>query len=229
MGGDGRRFARFLGGNKKLVLSYDWDEHDWLDPSVPRSGTLPGEGYTIYMLRASAIDVRDEWAEGESLQEFRYYGGGEARDTGVPAEVREACEGWYLKLSQESARAGLTIRFSGSLGTERDVDKLLGFIGTASPHLPITTSELDSGTTSGLIELHRATNSSRVKGFVIRMHEGGDQIPFAFLDRGNSWVITGLVKTQPREFPEDEAKTIWLLDSMIHHGVDLRATDDGNA
>jgi hypothetical protein len=254
VGVGGTQLARFLGRHRKLVLSYDWEDQDWLDRKTPRDGTLPGEGYTSYMLRVSPIDERDEWEEGDTLQEFHFNGGGEVNDKRVPPEVEEAFEKWYGKLSIASARTGLTIRFVGSLGTEDAVDRLLGTVRSASPHLPVWIAELDEETankvrkTHEILEVLRTRSATpvadvrtakadsevggrprkaRVKGVSIRLHRDGEEMPFAFMDYGDCWVVSGSVKTQPMEFPDDEAKIIWLLEIMMYQGVKLNATDDG--
>jgi len=245
--------ARFLGGHRKLVLSYDWEDQDWLDPSAPRNGTLPGEGYTSYMMTVSPIDERNEWEEGGALEEFHFYGGGDVMERQIPPEVEGAFEKWYAKLRLDSAITGLTIRFVGSVGTEEAVDKLLGTIKSAGPHLPLWIAELgeeradrerkahealdlartrgkenrvNGGSASAGSESGETLKDARVKGISIRMHQGGEEVPIAFVDHGDCWVLSGTVKTQPVEFPDDEAKMIWLFDAMMHEGVDLSATDD---
>ncbi len=249
----GRQLARFLGGHKKLVLSYDWEDQDWLDPTAPRTGTLPGEGYTSYMMTVSPIDERNEWDEGDALEEFHFCGGSEVIEGQVPPEVEDAFESWYAKLRLDSAGAGLTIRFVGSAGTEDAVDKLLDAIESASPHLPVWVAELGegradkertahetldlvgtkgrasgahAGTTRADSESRGRFKDARVKGFSLRMHQGGEEMPIAFVDHGDRWMLSGTVKTQPAEFPSDEAKLIWLFDVMMHQGVDLSVTDD---
>jgi hypothetical protein len=227
----GPRLARFLGRHRKLVLSYDWEDQDWLDKNKPRDGTLPGEGFTSYMLRVSPIDERDEWEEGDTLQEFHFNGGGDdLSEKQVPPEVKEAFEKWYGKLSLASARTGLTINFVGSLESEDAVDRLLEMVRSAGPHLPVWIAELNEervARAKASSDAGGRLSEARVKGVAMRLHRDGEEVPLAFVEQGGRWVVRGSVKTQPADFPDDEAKIIWLFEVMMHHGVGLKATDDG--
>ncbi|HMD79643.1 MAG TPA: hypothetical protein VKF39_06655 [Nitrososphaerales archaeon] len=229
----GTQLARFLGRHRKLVLSYDWEDQDWLDKNKTRDGTLPGEGFTSYMLRVSPIDQRDEWEEGDTLQEFHYNGGGDdLSEKQVPPEVKEAFEKWYGKLSLAAARTGLTIRFVGRLESEDAVDRLLEMVRSASPHLPMWIAELNeewADRAKANSDVGGRFSEARVKGVAMRLHRDGEEVPLAFVDHGDHWVMKGLVKTQPTDFPDDEAKIIWLFEIMMHQGVELKATDDGKS
>jgi len=220
----GTQMARFLGGHRKLVLSHDWDDQDWLDPSAPRDGTLPGPGYTSYFLTVSQIDEIDVFEEKKALQVFNFDGGGDVGGKEVPPQVKQAFDRWYRELSHESARAGLTIEYMGNVRSEDAVDRILGIIRGASPHLPISVEELDRGMTD---QARGSLRGARVKGFSMRMHDGGEALPIAFVDHRGTWATSGSVKTQPGEHPEDEAKIIWLLGVMLHEGVELEVSDDG--
>jgi hypothetical protein len=218
-GAGGTQMARFLGGNRKLVLSHDWEDEDWLGPEVPRDGTLPGPGYTSYFVTVSAIDEIDVFEEKDALQVLRFYGGGDLPDKEVPPQVKEAFDEWYLKLGHESARAGLTIGYAGEVRAEDAVDRLLGMIKGAGPHLPILVEELDQGRDG-------RADGERVKGISVRMRDGGEEMKIAFVNRGDRWSTSGIVRTQP-EYPEDEAKIIWLFGIMRYMGVELRVSDEG--
>jgi len=225
-GAGGTQMARFLGGHKKLVLSHDWDDQDWLDPSTPRDGTLPGPGYTSYFLTVSEIDEMDVFEEKKALQMFNFDGGGDVSGKEIPSKVKHAFDRWYRELSNESARTGLTIEYVGDIRGDEAVDRLLGVIRGASPHLPLWVTELDQEMFG---QVRGGSRGAHVKGFCITTHEGGEKIPIVFTDHDGRWTISGSVKTQPTQHPEDEAKIIWLLSSMKYYGVELKVSDDERA
>jgi hypothetical protein len=221
----GTQMARFLGGNRKLVLSHDWQDEDWLDPGSPRDGTLPGPGYTSYFLTVSPIDEIDVFEEKKALQVFNFDGGGDLNGKEVPPQVEEAFEKWYRELAQAPAQAGMTIGYTGSLESEDAVDRILDMIRCAGPHLPVLIDELDKG----VAERIRGSKEARIKGLSIRMHRGGEAVPIAFVEHADGWTTHGLVKTQPEDHPEDEVKIIWVLGVMRYEGAELKVSDDGNS
>jgi hypothetical protein len=218
----GTQMARFLGGRRKLVLSHDWEDQDPLDPGAPRDGTLPGPGYTTFFLTVSPVDEIDIFDDKDALQTFHFEGGGDLDGREVPPKVKEAFDRWYRELSHESARRGLTIEYEGRLGSEEAVDRILGMIKGASPHLPIL---LDEPSQERVAEERARHRAGRVKGFSMRTHQSGDQLSMIFVDRGSHWAVTGSVKTHPVERPEDEAKIIWLLGIMKYEGAELTVSE----